>query len=367
MIVDVHAHVWPFPGREGYGSVKERMQFQQRHSLWHMQGTLRLSDRKLVNKRTLHDGKGTGISNMYDVDFRVGDFGRLVWTYEGEHYYLPWMPVALQGFEAPPEMMVAQMDALGVDVGVISRAHIYGRLNDYVAAAVEQFPGRLVASAEIDEWRAYEDGQIAELHRCVEELDMRGLYFDGTESYFMVDYKTHYDRTEFVPFWQEVDDLNVPVQWHLRCRKQLSPADFAQELRVFRAFVEKWPNITFVITHCFEMSHFENGRLSDLALEICRLPNIHLELLFPIMNGGRWEYPYSEAREIIKQLYDEIGGEKMLWGSDMPAVERVCTYRQSLDYLRRHCEFIAPADMEKILATNAMRLFRIEEETSPRA
>ncbi len=360
MIIDTHAHVWPYPGRDEHGTVEERMRFQQRHMLWHMQGIRRLSDQELVNRRTLHDGTGSGLTNMFDVNFRPGDHGRLVWTYEGEDYYVQWMPAALQGFEAPAELMIAQMDGLGVDLGVISRAHIYGRLNDLVADAVNQFPGRFIGAAEIDEWRAHEDSQMAELNRCVEDLGMRTLYFDGTESFFMVDYKTYYDQPQFVGFWQQVARLELPVLWHLRCRNELSPADFANELQIFRAFVEKWSNINFVFTHCFEMNHFENGRLSSLALEICRLPNIHLELLFPIMNGGSWEYPYPQAQEIIKQLYAEIGADKMMWGSDMPAVERVCTYRQSLDYLRCHCDFIAPDDMGKILGGNAMKLFGID-------
>ena len=337
------------------------MRFQQRHMLWHMQGIRRLSDQHPVDRRTLHDGQGTGLSNMFDVNFRPGEHGRLVWTHEGEDYYVQWMPAALQAFEAPADLMIAQMDELGVDVGVISRAHIYGRLNDLVADAMNRFPGRFVGAAEIDEWRAYEDSQIAELTRCVESLGMRALYFDGTESFFMVDYKTYYAQPEFRTFWQQVARLEIPVLWHLRCRNELSPRDFANELQVFRAFVEKWPDIKFVITHCFEMNHFENDRLSNLALEICRLPNIHLELLFPIMNGARWEYPYPQAQEIIKQLYAEIGAGKIMWGSDMPAVERVCTYRQSLDYLRCHCGFIAPDDMEKILGGNAVKLFGIDE------
>lgn len=335
------------------------MQFQQRHTLFHMQGGRRLSDNTFTTGNTLHDGNGTGISNMYDASFRVGEHGRLMWTYQGEDYYLQWMPPALQNFEATPELMVAQMDNLGVDVGVISRAHIYGRLNDYLAEAVNKFPGRFVVSAEIDEWRAYEDDQIAELNRCVSELDMRALYFDGTESFFMEDYKTRYDQKEFRPFWKEVERLDIPVLWHIRCRNELSPDDFAEELRLFRRFAEEWPDIKIVFTHCFEMNHFEDEKLSDLALEICQMPNISLELLFPIMNGGRWDYPYPEAREIIKQLYYEVGPDKLMWASDMPAVERVCTYRQSLDYLRYYCDFITPQDMDKILGDNAVQLFRI--------
>ena len=48
-----------------------------------------------------------------------------------------------------------------------------------------------------------------------------------------------------------------------------------------------------------------------------------------------------------------------MWGSDMPNVERSCTYRQSLDYLRRYCDFPPASDMDRILGDNAVRLYRI--------
>ena len=117
-----------------------------------------------------------------------------------------------------------------------------------------------MGAAEIDEWRAYEDSQIAELSRCVESLGMRALYFDGTESFFMVDYKTYYDQPEFRTFWQQVARLEIPVLWHLRCRIELSPPDFANELQIFRAFVEEWPDINFVVTHCFRDEPLRKSR-----------------------------------------------------------------------------------------------------------
>jgi predicted TIM-barrel fold metal-dependent hydrolase len=46
-----------------------------------------------------------------------------------------------------------------------------------------------------------------------------------------------------------------------------------------------------------------------------------------------------------------------MWGSDMPNVERFCTYRQSLDYVRRYCDFLTSRDMDLILGANAARLY----------
>lgn len=87
-----------------------------------------------------------------------------------------------------------------------------------------------------------------------------------------------------------------------------------------------------------------------------RLPNVTAELLFPIQYG-QWEYPYVEVQPIIRKFYQKLGPTKLIWGADMPNVERSCTYRQSLDYLRKYCTFIGDSDMEMILGTNANQIY----------
>jgi len=52
-----------------------------------------------------------------------------------------------------------------------------------------------------------------------------------------------------------------------------------------------------------------------------------------------------------------LGPTKLLWGSDMPNVERNCTYRQSLDYLRKYNDYIPAADMAMILGGNAEKIY----------
>jgi hypothetical protein len=45
-------------------------------------------------------------------------------------------------------------------------------------------------------------------------------------------------------------------------------------------------------------------------------------------------------------------------------VLRYCTYAQSLDYLRRHADFIPPAELNLVLGGNVARLFGLAEETA---
>jgi predicted TIM-barrel fold metal-dependent hydrolase len=60
---------------------------------------------------------------------------------------------------------------------------------------------------------------------------------------------------------------------------------------------------------------------------------------------------------MIREMCRTFGVERLVWGSDIPNVERYCTYQQCLDHLRKHCPFILPADMERILGGNLARLF----------
>jgi predicted TIM-barrel fold metal-dependent hydrolase len=50
----------------------------------------------------------------------------------------------------------------------------------------------------------------------------------------------------------------------------------------------------------------------------------------------------------------------LVWGSDVPNVERYCTYRQSHEYLDTY-EFLSSEDRRLILGGNLERLFGLGE------
>ena len=87
--------------------------------------------------------------------------------------------------------------------------------------------------------------------------------------------------------------------------------------------------------------------------------NLQMEIMFPITWGGGWDYPYPEAQELIRGMRDLFGAGKLVWGSDMPNVERFCTYTQSLDYVRRYCPFLSASEKDAVLGRNAAELIGV--------
>ena len=84
-----------------------------------------------------------------------------------------------------------------------------------------------------------------------------------------------------------------------------------------------------------------------------------LEVVLPITYGGVWDYPYPEAQALIASMRDQLGAERLVWGSDMPNVERFCTYKQSLDYVRRYCPFLTAREKDLILGDTCAAFYGI--------
>jgi predicted TIM-barrel fold metal-dependent hydrolase len=70
------------------------------------------------------------------------------------------------------------------------------------------------------------------------------------------------------------------------------------------------------------------------------------------------EYPFPNQLRRLKKLYEEIGIEKLLFGSDWPWPEKFRKYVQDVDSIRRHADFMSNRDKELFLGDNALRFLK---------
>ena len=118
-----------------------------------------------------------------------------------------------------------------------------------------------------------------------------------------------------------------------------------------------------VVTHGLQWRTFLEGdefMFPEEGWELFQSPRCHLQLLIPIQMGAVWEYPWAEAEPIIKECVDRVGADRLIYGTDMPMVARFCTYRQTLDQFRTHCDFLSPTERNDILGGTAARVMGIE-------
>lgn len=348
MIVDVHAHAFPpLAGPCGYASEAEHMAFLQTH---------------LAVRGPVVDRQGPKFDAEDDVDFRVGRFGRLEWTKDSEVGWTQWMPPSLQDMAAPPELMIAQMDAVGVDKAVLYQGHVYGRLNDFLADCARRYPDRMVAVAQISEAYGDQQEQLDEVRRAARSLGLKGLYFE-IEHFRIVGSSAAVDDDRFNPLWEEITGLDMVLIWDIG--RHFDAADHLMHLERVRRVSERFPRMVCILSHFG--SYIRDPKTKrihnwDDILAVSALPNVFLEILqvqYPSTRTGD-EYPFPMGQKTIEDAHRRLGAEKLVWGADMPALERACTYRQSLDYVRFHCPFMNAREKDRVLGDNAAEIFGLK-------
>jgi predicted TIM-barrel fold metal-dependent hydrolase len=350
-VVDSHAHIFPYLG----DASAEHRQFLQLYMATHGEPVRRLVDHIQVEGQTLYAGRLDSPSSLRDVDFRVGRFGRFEWTADGSDLYLQFFPPSLQHMESSPEFMLQQMARAGVDRAVLQNARPYGRLNEYFANAVRAYPDRFIGLADVDESQAHTEAEITRLRHAVRELGLRGVYY-ANRALFTTGYAHAFDDPIFDPFWEEVSGLGIPVFWEIvGVPDPNNQDDLLREIARLNRWLERWPRVRALWTHGFSPEILE--AMPEPLDRLLRRDQVMVEILYPIHWARTREYPFPELQPALRTLYQRVGAERLVWGSDMPNVERNCTYRQSLEYLRVNAEgWLSGADLERVLGLNVLRL-----------
>jgi predicted TIM-barrel fold metal-dependent hydrolase len=363
MIIDGHAYCFPPLGEaNGFATREEHLRYLQREMADHHQPAWRLRDRAPGSNRMLADPREDTLTGLTQVNFRSGGYGRFVWTVDGEDYAKQYLPPYLTHLSHSPEMLVAQMDYVGIDRAVLHATPIMGLLNPFVADCVSRYPDRLLGLASIRAWEleSAPEAFVAEVEHAYAQ-GLHGFQFLVNDRY-RYGVTASWNSPACRAFWDGVVGLGKPIFFTISppCPRS-TLADYLAQFRIWREWLEQYPEAAVVLTHGFHWRFFREGerlRLPDEVLVPFRASSAKLELLFPIALGNLWDYPYLELHPTIVQLVETLGSDRLIWGTDMPNVERFCTYRQTLDAFRIHCRgVVTDADIANIIGGTVAQLF----------
>jgi predicted TIM-barrel fold metal-dependent hydrolase len=198
--------------------------------------------------------------------------------------------------------------------------------NDLLARARDRHPDVIMPWGTVDPY--WEEKKLRrEMRRCIKELGFFGFKLHP----WLQGFSLTVPGMEVVA--EECADLDVPIVFHdgtpTYCTA-LQVAYFArahpqvQVLSGHAGLADQWPDV------------IEPAR---------ELPNYWICLCGPNQLG-------------LQTLYDELGPDKLLFGSDGGCMHPATT----VFHLRRIRALLAPAgDIEKILALNALRLLKLEQ------
>ena len=272
-------------------------------------------------------------------------------------------------------LRIAEMDAAGIDVQVLSeaepgvqnlegeRAVPLARIsNDLLADAMRHHPGRLEGFATLP--TSDPAAAARELERTVKELKFCGAMLHGTS-------RGHFlDEREFWPIWESANALDVPIYLHpctppqavfdtyYKDYPQLSRAalGFGIEMAVEAARLvvsgvfDEFPKLKIILGHLGETLPFVLWRADDTLSRRTKLKRSFREYFrehFYITTSGNFSHPALQC------AIAELGVERILFAVDWPFQKNgdgVAFIKQAQ---------LSAADRERIFGTTARALLRI--------
>ena len=273
---------------------------------------------------------------------RPDDAGAVLDSHTHAWRFWPYAPlVPDEGSRGSIDQLLYEMDTHGVEQAVVVCAAIGANPDNvaYVASGHERHPSRLHVVADLDcPWSTtyHLPGSADRLRALADRYHLAGF--------------THYagDHNDGWLLSDEAEELfRAAADRSLLISLAAGPA-WQADLRVI---ARRHPSVPVL---CHHLGGVKAGESPSSGLEevvaSAGVPNLFVKVSgFYYSSQRDCDYPWPDAVAVFRQIFDAYGPDRLCWGSDFPASKPFCTFRQSLEVLRRHCPFLTPQDLRLVL------------------
>ncbi len=119
--------------------------------------------------------------------------------------------------------------------------------------------------------------------------------------------------------------------------------------------VDQFPDLTVVIDHMADCPVDQPKELEKL-IALVRYPKVFVKISHT-WSLSRQSYPWLDAQELVKRLYDRFGPQRLMWATDWPIARERATYAQRLSVVRDDMPFLSAEDKAWILSKTVERVW----------
>lgn len=237
------------------------------------------------------------------------------------------------------EVFLSNMNYAQVSAAVITQEYIDGIQNDYLEEVVRRYPDRFFVCGMCD----YFAGDAAEQAEALRARGFRAIKIPGNRL------KT--DRQTVSLTEEKMMRLFDFMERH-DMLLSIDLDDDASQIAQMEEVLQAHPSLRVAVGH-FGMPTRPHWMRQ---IRLAHRPNVRIE-----SGGITWLYnaefyPFAGAVRAIREAADEVGMERLMWGSDYPRTITAITYRMSYDFVLKSRDL---TDEEKalFLGRNAERFY----------
>lgn len=232
------------------------------------------------------------------------------------------------------ERFLSNMDYAQVSAAVITQEFIDGLQNDYLMQVQRQYPDRFFCFGMPELRKA---GFLDEARSLIRS-GFRGIKIPAARL------PQQFLNDEMMQMMRMMEEQGIILGIELM--------DGDAQVAQMEEIIQECPNLKIAIGH-FGMVTRPDW-MSQIRL--ARHKNVYVE-----SGGITWLfndefYPFPSAIKAIKEAADEVGMQKLMWGSDYPRTITAITYKMSYDFVTKSKE-LTNEEKQMFLAGNAKQFF----------
>ena len=268
------------------------------------------------------------------------------------------LPPIIESAHHTPEMLIASLDWASVDRAILLQGPFYGECNQYVCEAVQKYPDRLIGAAYFDPW---EVGDKKEFERIFSRSTFRTLKLEFSEATGLsgLHPQARLDDPEIAWLWDELEARKIVLVIDMG---EIGSRSY--QTRELRTIAESHLGLRIVIPHLAQPNpkaeaYSRLWKLWQEQIDLGRLPNVWFDTAsLPAYAVGE-DFPFPTAEKYLHMALDRIGPNKVMWGTDIPALWIHATYKQLAKMAVLHVQHLSASDQELVLARNAQQIFGV--------
>lgn len=244
---------------------------------------------------------------------------------------------------APIENQVEQMRDFGLRYGVLINPRYFGWDNSYIAHCLKTHPNLFVAHGLLDP----RDPKVAhKLRYWVKEHGFQGMRF----SPIYHPESTWLNSKEHYPLWREAEDLGAVFNFYIAPHQMPMLEDMAG----------RFPGVKIVVDHAGKPDLKSPDCWPEFRkmFRLSRFPQVWISNSEPYEMSELKRYPYEDTLPFYKAIYEEFGGQQLVWGTGYPRPRWELPMDKELEFVDTYCDFYSAADRERLLGKNALGIWK---------
>ena len=264
-----------------------------------------------------------------------------------------FLPPEWNDLRSPFEIYQVYEKMLGFDKAVMLQTPCYGPQYEYINAIMAKYPGKYATVGVPDPQNKQSYLETAKL--CLGEYKYKGLKFECPD----IPFDMLAPENAFV--FETIRDYNaycmIDMGW------DDGPEDFP--IAAMQEVVKRYSDLAFIFPHLgisrfWDIKEHQNNypSLRKVLDMLAFNQNIWFDLSgIPMLVSKFEEYPCPSVGRILKVVKEYKALDRVMWGSDYPTCLKAATYKQLIDCVAKHCDFLTDDEMENIMGKTADKVW----------